>query len=179
VNALDPALLWTLRVALAWLLLAAGAHKLRRSAAFQAALADYRLLPARLAAPAARGLAGLELGAGVALLLPPLAGRAAVLAAALLALYGAAMAFNLARGRRHIDCGCGAAPRPLGVGLVVRNALLVLAAGLAALPAAPRAWVWVDGLTVVGGALTLALLYTALDGALGHAPRLAALRSAP
>lgn len=178
-NALDPALQWTLRVALACLLLAAGLHKLRRGAAFRAALADYRLLPARLTAPAAHGLAALELGTGLALLAAPLAGGAAALAAALFALYGAAVALNLARGRRHIDCGCGPAPRPLGASLVARNALLVLAAGLAALPAAARPLVWIDALTVGAGALVLALLYTALDGALAHAPRLAALRSRP
>jgi uncharacterized membrane protein YphA (DoxX/SURF4 family) len=179
VSALDPALQWALRIALAWLLMAAGLSKLRRAAAFREALADYRLLPTRLAAPAACGLAGLELGTGLALLAPPLAGGAAALAAGLFALYGAAMALNLARGRRHIDCGCGPAPRPLGAGLVARNALLVLTAGLAALPGGARTLVWVDVLTVIAGALVAGLLYSALDGVLAHAPRLAALRSRP
>ena len=45
----------------------------------------------------------------------------------LLALYAGAMAVNLARGRRDLDCGC-AGPgvrRPVGEGLLIRNGALI------------------------------------------------------
>jgi hypothetical protein len=175
----DPAAQLALRCFLAWLLLAAAAHKLRHAEAFRAAVLGYALVPQRLAGALARALPALELAAGVALLAPPPAARAgAAAAAALFALYAGAIGANLARGRRHIDCGCAGpgARQTLGPALVARNALLVAAAALAALPPVPRAWLWLDAVTVAGGAGALALLYAAADLALSHAPRVAALR---
>ena len=176
---LDPAAQWVLRLALAWLLLSAAQHKLSSAEAFRSALEGYGLLPRALVGAAARGLAFAELAAGLALLAPPLAAGAAALAAGLFALYGAAIALNLARGRRDIECGCGGPDgrRVLGWPLVARNAVLVAVAALAAFPAAPRVWVWLDSVSIGAGALVLALLYVAVDGALANAPRLAALRS--
>jgi hypothetical protein len=179
--AVDPAAQLALRLFLAWLLLAAAAHKLRHAEAFRAAVLGYALVPQRLAGALARALPALELAAGAALLAPPSARAGAGTAAALLGLYAGAIGVNLARGRRHIDCGCAGpgARQALGPGLVARNALLVAAAALAALPAAPRAWLWIDAVTAAGGAGALALLYAAADLALSHAPRVAALRSGP
>ncbi len=73
-SALDPGFQWVLRLALAWLLLAAARHKLRSAGAFRSALEGYGLLPRGLVGAAARGLALAELAAGLALLAPPLAG---------------------------------------------------------------------------------------------------------
>lgn len=178
-SVLDPSVQWVLRLALAWLLLSAARHKLRSAGAFRSALGGYGLLPDGLVGVAARGLTLAELTAGIALLAPPLAGPGAALASCLFGLYGAAIASNLLRGRRDIDCGCGGPGerRALGWPLVARNVVLLAAAGLASLPATPRAWVWLDAVSVGGGVLVLALLYVAADGALAHAPRLAASRS--
>ncbi|MDJ0852716.1 MAG: MauE/DoxX family redox-associated membrane protein [Myxococcota bacterium] len=160
---------------LAWVLLSAALHKLRHPRAFQRALDDYRLLPAALVGPVGRALGWVELAAGLGVLAPPARTAGALLAAALFALYGGAIAVNLARGRRRIDCGCGGpgARRELSEGLVLRNAGLVLAALLAALPETPRAWLWLDTVTALGGATVLVLLYVTLDGVLARAPELA------
>ncbi|GMW06054.1 MAG: MauE/DoxX family redox-associated membrane protein [Gammaproteobacteria bacterium] len=117
------------RVALAALLAAAGIGKLRDRRRFDGTVLDYRLLPPRLALRLAAPLPWVELALGVGLL----AGvRQAGLAAALLfGVYGVAMAVNLARGRRLIDCGCGDEPQRLNGWLVLRNVLLAAAALLA------------------------------------------------
>lgn len=175
---LDPALHVALRGALAILLLHAAAHKLRAPARFRAAFAGYRILPERLVPAASVFVVLCELAAGIGLLAPGAGAAPALLAAALLTTYAVAIAINLARGRRDIDCGCTgpAARRPLGAGLVVRNAGLSLAALAAAAPAGARNLLWVDGVTVVAFVAATALLYAAADLALATAPRLAALR---
>ncbi len=175
---LDPALQAVLRLSLALLLLGASLHKVRDFAGFRAALDQYRLLPVRWADAAAALLLLAELGTGIALLLPGPAPAAALAAALLLLLYSAAIAINLARGRREIDCGCAGpgARRPLSEALIARNALLIGVAAACALPPAGRPLVWLDVLTVTGGAAALVLLYGALDAALANAPRLRELR---
>ena len=175
---LDPALLGALRVFLALVLLHAAQHKLRDPAGFAAAVADYRILPPRLAVAAWALLSALEFAIGVALLVPGTAPLAAGAAGALLLLYSGAILVNLLRGRRGLDCGCAgpARPRAIGEGLLFRNALLVLASVMCAASGSARPLVALDAVTVVGGAGTLALLYAAADGALAQAPGLAALR---
>ncbi|MDP7298365.1 MAG: MauE/DoxX family redox-associated membrane protein [Myxococcota bacterium] len=176
--AVDPVVHAVLRAALALLLLSAAVQKLRDARGFRAVLADYQLLPARLVPAAALALTGIEFAVGAGLLVPT-AGAAPVLAAALLlSAYAGAIALNLARGRRHVSCGCAgpAGTQTLHEGLVARNGLLVLAALLAAGPAAPRPLVWVDAVTGVGGIALLALVYVASDVALANASRVRTLR---
>ena len=86
-------------------------------------------------------------------------------------------AANLLRGRRALDCGCGARPQPLGEGLVVRNVVLVAIALAAALPASGRALVALDAATIAGGAAALAALYAAADAALANGARSHARRA--
>ncbi len=182
---LDPVLRIALRTALSLLFLWAAAHKLRDVGGFHVALAGYELLPQgavrvfTAVIVAAEGLIGVgllgslggrEAGAGI--------GRsAAVAATGLLCLYSGAIVINLRRGRRHIACGCaGAAHRQLlSSGLVVRNGVLGTLALMTALPAASRHLTWVDTVTVGAAVTTLALLYTAIDGLVGVAPRSAGL----
>ena len=172
----DPAIDLTVRAALALLFLVAAAHKLRDRAAFRATFAEYRILPEAISAlvPLA------ELAVAVLLLVPAASALGEIGAAALLLLYGAAVGVNLARGRRHIDCGCAGpyARRPIGGGIVVRNALLAASALAALLPVSPRPLAWIDALTVSGAVLTLAALYLATDRLMAHAPALARLREA-
>ncbi|WP_426170097.1 MauE/DoxX family redox-associated membrane protein [Sandarakinorhabdus sp. DWP1-3-1] len=117
--------------------LVAGIEKLRHRALLPGVIANYRLLPAVLVTPAALLLPPVELVLAVALL----AGErtvAPLAAIALLLAFAAAMAINIGRGRRHIDCGCGHAGlrQSLGWGLVARN-LAMAAALLPRLVAAP------------------------------------------
>jgi hypothetical protein len=163
---IDPALRAALRGALALLWLASAGHKLRDPARFRDALGGYRLVPAGAVRAAAGLIVALELGLGLALLLPGSGAAPAVATAALLACYAAAIAANLLRGRRAIDCGCGARPQPLDEALVARNAALVGLALLAALPGSARGLVWLDAATIAGGAAALAALHAAADAAI-------------
>ena len=90
-------------------------------------IANYRLLPRWLVAPATALLPPVELIAAALLLtglVMPWAGLACI---ALLALFATAMAINLHRGRAAIDCGCGQSSlkQNLSWSLVTRNVLLM------------------------------------------------------
>jgi hypothetical protein len=176
---LDPVFAWVIHLALALLFAVAAWHKLRDLRAFQATLANYRLLPTAVIAPAALALAACELGVAALLLAPlpePVARHAALAslsslaplaALGLLALYSGALAVNLARGRRDLDCGClGPAQRqPISPGLLVRNAfvalgpVLLLAGG--GVERAGRSMNWIDALSVGGATAMLVLLWNA------------------
>lgn len=174
---MDPVIDTALRTGLAVLFLVAAVHKLRDPARFRATLAEYHLLPPGLVPVGAIVLVVTEVGLAIALVVPCL--RSASLAAAgVLSIYGGAMAVNLARGRRHIDCGCAgpAARRPISGVLVARNAVLTSAALGGLLPVSARPLSWVDAVTVLGATATLAALYAAFDRLLALAPARATLR---
>jgi hypothetical protein len=180
-GSLDPVLGHALRASLALLFAAAAWHKLRAPHRFRATLEDHALLPARALAPAAWGLAALEALLAGALLAPGSASAAALVAAGLLCVYGAAITINLARGRRFVACGClgPAAEQPLSAGLVARNAVLAGTALLAALPGTARELGWLDALTVAGAVAVLCLCYLASDGLLASWRALAAPEARP
>lgn len=171
---LDPILIHACALALAAILATAATHKLRAPRWFAAQLEAYALLPTALLAPVARALPLVEGAVAVALLLPASRSVAALAAAALLAVYAGAIAVNLWRGRRDIDCGC-AGPgesQPLRPVLLSRNAALLGLALLAALPPLPRDLGAFDGFVAIAAAAVLLLLYAAADGLLTNAPRL-------
>ncbi len=119
----DGLLLLTLHWLLAGIFAVALSHKGRAWPRFKAALAAYDIVPHLLVSPAALILAASEALALVLLLVwhpsgPPMA-------AVLLATYGVAIAVNVVRGRRHIDCGCGDEPVPVSWALVLRNICLI------------------------------------------------------
>lgn len=163
----DPLFPMASAVAMAMLFGAAALHKLTGAARFGAVVGDYRLLPTPLVPLAAVGIPLVELAAALAALRVLLGGNASLLApaAGLLLLYGGAIAVNLARGRRHIDCGCtafGAPEATIGWSLVARNlgvAAVVLL--LAAAPADPRAVGAADVIALIGVALAAPALYVA------------------
>ena len=172
---MDPVVHLLVRGGLALLFAAAAIAKLRQPRDFHGILLAYRLLPPRLVPGVARTLPWVEalLAAGLLAGLPV----AWALAAGLLLAYAAAMAINLGRGRREIDCGCGGAPQPLSAWLVGRN-LLLGAAALAAwlVPLAQRPLGAADALTALAALLGCALLYAAGHQLLANAPRQRALR---
>jgi Methylamine utilisation protein MauE len=169
----DPAAQLALRLALAALLAAAAAHKLRDGAGFRAVLRDYAILPDGLVGAASSSVPAAEAAIALGLLLSATRVAASLAAASLLSLYGVAIAINLARGRRAIDCGCAGpgGPRPLSGGLVARNAALAAAALACATPVAARPLGWIDAGTVVGALLAGVLIYAAADVALANAAR--------
>ena len=166
----DPIAAWLARLALAGMFAGAALHKWRDLGAFTGALAAHRLVPDAASGVLARAFAACETAVAALLLVPATAPRAACAAAALLALYSGAIAINLARGRREIDCGCSTRPQPLSGGLLVRNAALAAAAIPAALPASGRALVWVDALSAAAGLAALALLWLAAQTLVFGAP---------
>lgn len=175
---MDPVVSWIGGLALALLFAGAAVHKARDRTRFAAILADYEILPARLAAPAGLGLIVGEAGVALALLVPATRAVGALLAAALLLLYGAAIAINLARGRRTIDCGCGgAADQPLSEALLLRNGVLVVVALVCSLGVRARPLVAIDGLTIALAVAALASFWHAA-GQL-YANRNAEQRSSP
>src|SRR5712664_1011140 len=112
---MDPVIDVTLRTALALLFFVAAGHKLRDLDRFRATLAEYRLLPAGLVPLAAALVVAVEVPAAGALLVPGARAAGLVSAAALLVLYGAAIAINLARGAGARRAGTRAPARaPLG-----------------------------------------------------------------
>jgi hypothetical protein len=114
---------------------------------------------------------------GTGIVLPVTRSVALAGAIVLLALYGAAIAVNLRRGRREIDCGCGgpATRQPLSGWLLLRNAVLAAAAGAALLPIAPRELGTFDRFTIAAAIGVLYLLYVATNALLAHLPRTRAL----
>jgi Methylamine utilisation protein MauE len=160
----DPSVPLAARV-LGTLVFAAAVYgKVRHRAEFLGVVANYHLLPQVLVRPVAWLVMGLE--AVVVLSLAGDSGLAwgATLAAALLAGFAVAMAINLARGRKAIDCGCfrSTLRQPLSLAHVARN--LVLAAVILPLVATDsrnrEALQWLDGLAA---GLVLFLLYQSFD----------------
>jgi hypothetical protein len=178
--ALDPLLCQLATAGVALVLLVGAAQKFRDLGAFADALENYALLPIALVWPLARALPAFEALAGMALLSPGSRPWGAGLATALLLLVSAAIAINLVRGRRDIDCGCGGFEdeQHLSWALVGRNAVLLalLAASLA--PVAPRALAWLDYVSLLAGAASLFGLYVLTNQLLANRPRLARLRAA-
>jgi hypothetical protein len=160
---IDPVIELTVRAGLALLFATAAWHKVLDRARFAASLGAYALLPARLVSPSAWLLPALECSLAIGLLYAPTREPTAIASMALLAIYTGAIAVNLARGRREIDCGCFASSArvPLSPWLVVRNLILIAAAALLLVPVRARALVWVDPFTVVTAVVVLWLLSAA------------------
>lgn len=163
----DPIVMLLVRASLALLFASAAWHKLRAPAEFRAVLAAYRVVPDPLVPTLGATIGALEAGVAFAWLGLGGTGLASGATIALLALYSGAIAVNLARGRRAIDCGCGVggASQPIGEWLLVRNALLAVAAVVGARPIADaRTLVWVDAVTFAGGLALVACAWVAAHG---------------
>ena len=162
------------------------AGKLRDPQAFEGVVYNYRLLPRALVKPVARSLPGVELLLLVGLLVPAARPAAATALVVLLATYTAAIAIQLARGRRDMDCGClsSVLRERLSGWHVVRNAVLVAMAAAAGglWPFGAAVTEALDGAgafeAIAGGAAALcaALLYIAMS-ILSLRPRIASDRA--
>ncbi len=156
---MDPVLSLTIRLALSILFVTAAFAKLQKRRDFYAAVLAWQLLPPRWAMKLAGILPWVEAVIAVGLLLDVVA--TPFFAAGLLLGYALAMAVNLKRGRYDIDCGCGGAPQPLSIWLVLRNIVLSGAAlAVSLVPADKRPLQPVDALIVIGTLGVLILAYT-------------------
>ncbi len=167
----DPVVTRTFASALAVILLVGGWQKMRDPEVFAAAVENYRLLPDGLAMPTARLIPWIEILAGGMLLFPESCALGALLTAGLLAVVTAAVAINLMRGNRAIDCGCGSlSSQPLSWGLVLRNGVLLLLTLPASQQGSGRSLFVGDYLTLVGGVLALVGLYVCTNQLLSNSP---------
>ena len=110
--------------------LTAAAGKLRDRAAFHGIVHAYRLLPDRLVAPVALAIPIAEVAVGLLLPSGLLPLPTALAATAMLVGFVVAMATNILRGRRDIDCGCfrGRPGQRLTWGAIARTAFLAVTA---------------------------------------------------
>lgn len=170
-----PAAIATLSLAALWS--AAAVHKLADPKAFERSLEAYEVAPRALAPLLGRLLPMLELATATGLVFAPTRAAAGGFGALLLTAYGGAIALNLGRGRRELDCGCmgfGSQSR-ISPMLIWRNAIAAIASLLAGLlPRTDRATNWIDAWTIMAGIAMVALLYLAME-----ALRAAALRLVP
>jgi len=167
-----PAAIMTLSLAALWL--AAGLHKLADLKAFERSLEAYDIAPRAMLPLLGRLLPALELALAAGLLIARARPVAGAVGALLLTGYGAAIVFNLRRGRRDLDCGCMGfgARSQISPALVWRNAIAAVAslsAGL--LPRTERLSGWMDAWTIVAGVVVIALLYLAMEGLRAAAQR--------
>ena len=163
---LDPLIGTVLSIGFGLMLLMASVHKLSEFDRFRAVLADYRVMPALVVPVVAAVLPIVEIGLGLAWLFADSMAAPAAATMALLVLYSGSIAANLLRGRVHISCGCGfgkssGGDDALSWGLVMRNLVLLVAAGTATLPVEQRAIGLLDYVTLVTALLTAVLLFAA------------------
>ena len=132
---------------------------------------NFRVLPRAWVIPVALLLPLLEAAIAPGILIEETRPLAALSAAVLFTIFGAALTINYFRGRRHIDCGCFRSDlkQPISIAVIVRNGFLAVCA-LLLLPArgstalSPLAWA-----IAVAAALTLFLCYLSV-GLLFQAP---------
>ena len=129
---------------------------------FQTAVGGYHLLPPKLVPAASRAIPAAEIILGAFMAVGLWLRETAALTAAMLALYTAAIAINLARGV-EFDCGCrgGKNPRPASWGRVLGNLVLITLAWLVAYQAHTVTLIALPGTTVqallVLGCVTVAV----------------------
>lgn len=171
---LDPIFILASALTLAVLLASAATHKVRAPARFAKQLADYQLLSDSAVRPLARVIPLVEWMVAFALLIPASRGGAALAAGGLIALYALAIAINLWRGRRDIDCGCAGPDQaqPLRPLLLLRNSALVGLALLAGVTPVARDLGVFDSFVSVAATAVLLLVYAAADGLLANSPLL-------
>ncbi|HSD11435.1 MAG TPA: MauE/DoxX family redox-associated membrane protein [Candidatus Binatia bacterium] len=174
---IDPVLNEVLALWLAAVFAVSAVMKLVDLESFAASVANYRLLPRWMEKPFASAVPLAEAASATGLSFAAARARGAAGVLALLAIFSAAIAINIARGRRDIDCGCfGAALRQgLSGWLLVRNLVLAGAAAAVWLPSFERTLVPLDWFTIALGGTTLAVLYVAANVAIVNAPRSRAL----
>jgi hypothetical protein len=121
----------------------------------------------------------LECAAAIGLLMTPTRTIAASMLLVLLATFTGAIAINLARGRRNIDCGCFGSElrQELSGWLLLRNVFLMTVGAATIFPSNARALEPLDVATIALGGVTLVILYASANFALANAPKTRALEA--
>jgi hypothetical protein len=176
---LDPTIVAVACAAIATIFLGSAAMKFWQPKEFRAAVESYRLVPEAISVWLGWIIPALELAGAIGLVMAATRGGAALLLLCLIAMFTGAIALNLARGRRDLDCGCfGPLLRqPLSLWLVARNGLLALLVVVAFTPVRGRPLASLDYLTIIAAAAALVILYGAANYLLATAPKVATLRT--
>lgn len=176
---LDPFITMTAQYCVALVMLAGGLHKVADIGRFAEVISAYRIIPGCLERPVVVLLIGIELGIGTALIVPRVREQAAWGAACLLGLYFAAIALNILRGRRQLDCGCSFHGRAAGLSgsHLVRNVLLVLLAVVASIAESGRIVGLLDRVQITAAVLCLTLIYLSTDSLLANRADVASLEA--
>ncbi|MDO6442736.1 MauE/DoxX family redox-associated membrane protein [Marinobacter sp. 2_MG-2023] len=171
---IDPIISTAAALALSVIFASAASHKLRHPGWFRRQVQEYELVPGLTVPIVATALPLAELTIAVGLLWSISRPYAAALAFILIAAYTLAIAINLARGRKDIDCGCSgpAMRQPLQPALFARNLLLAVMALCALLPMLDRSLSLHDSFVMIAAGTVLILLYTATDLWLANRPLL-------
>jgi hypothetical protein len=180
--AIDPVVGLTCRILAAVIFGSAALGKVRDFARFTGVLRDYQVMPARCVVPAAMIVIVTEGFITLTIWFSTLRAIAVGVAIALLASYALAIALNLWRGRREIDCGCsfggigeGGTGEPISWVLPFRNGLLALVCLIAGLPEARELSLPGWGVAVVA-ATVLTICYRAWGVLLANRPQLLRMR---
>ncbi|MCL1478388.1 MULTISPECIES: MauE/DoxX family redox-associated membrane protein [unclassified Marinobacter] len=162
---IDPVISTSAALALSVIFASAANHKIRHPNWFRRQVREYELIPGFMVPTAALALPVTELAVAAGLLWSTSRPYAGVLAFLLISLYALAIAINLARGRKDIDCGCSgpAMRQPLQPALLVRNGLLAVIALGALLPMLDRPLGLLDNFVIIAAGTVLVLLYTTTD----------------
>lgn len=139
------------------LFVVAGLAKLRDPARFRAAVANYGILRRAGVEPVSVMLPIIEIVGGGMLALRVALPVSALLVAGLLVVFAVAMAVNLVRGRRNMDCGCtlGVRGQTISWPLVVRNIGLAVACVVATIPQGPTQHILALASSWIAGILLL------------------------
>lgn len=151
------------RICVGLVFVLAAAQKLLHWRLLPGVIGNYRLLPTRAVGPVTALLPPLEMLLAISLLSGQFKPWSAAATVAVLMVFAAAIAVNVARGRIRIDCGCGQnfLVQHLSWALVARN--FMLAALLLPSLAADSSLPWADILTGIAVGIAFFLLYLLLN----------------
>lgn len=169
---IDPIITMAAVLTLSVIFASAASHKIIHRAWFRRQVQEYELIHPLLVPAAAIMLPITELIIALGLLWSNSRPYAAVLVLLVITTYALAIAINLIKGRKDIDCGCSGPgmQQPLQPGLLLRNLFLAILAFFALLPALSRSLSLFDSFVMLLAATVLILLYTAADLWLANRP---------
>jgi hypothetical protein len=165
----------TFRLSIACIFEQAAAHALRHRDHYAAIVEDYRIATPAWSRLAAGVLPWAQFATGALLIMPVHRSPGPMLGLLLMALFTAAIAINVKRGRLHIDCGCGGADgQRLSPGLIVRNLILCGMLGFALVAPPPHGIDAAFVVGVAGASVFLIALYFAASQMLANSQARAA-----
>lgn len=175
----DPLLALIFSLVLSYVFVVAAIHKWKAMTEFRETILNYQVVPGFLVAPLAFAFPLVEFVSGVALLIPQTSSVAAVCVAMLLLTYILAMAINLLKGRRSIDCGCGGTDQKQNISewLLIRNGVLVFFAWCVMTSVQGREFSWFDWLVAFLATVVICLIYNILNQLLVNRDLLKVLRN--